>query len=209
MSSTFSDPATTLEPEYSRSSLASRQAPDTRTQIPRRAAVFFALILIGAGLAASYHLLAPSTPVPHGSYACLPVNPQTLGPDDFPQGLATRFPDLGPDPLPRHALVFPLSDGALVSGEALLEGPESGHYGFSEFAPPSRRRGLVNFTHGLVSIETVDGAMPLALLRHSPIPNMSQAPDLFQSDMFTPDDYSEGDIPPLLYGEETDDNGWP
>ena len=183
---------------------------DSKRKSVRLACSFFAAALFALGLATGYTLLAPSPSRPYGSYVCLPISMQTLDAQDFPHGQDTRFPEGDTRTATKHpAASVPLHGGALVRGETLFAGPEGQHYGLAEFAPPSRRRGLVNFTQGLVSIETVDGSMPLALLRHSPIPNMADTPDPFQSDMFTPADYTDGDIPPLLYGEETDETGLP
>lgn len=167
--------------------------------------------LIALCLAAGYFLFVPCSSGPYGSRVRLPVTLQTLGPADFPNGRNTRFPESGPGVVPQHSALFSCVDGgALVSGETVFDGPEDGHYGPADLAPPSRRRGMVNFTRGLVSIETVDGPVPLALLRHSPVPRMRTEPDIFQSDMFTPADYyEEGEILPLLYGEETDETGRP
>ena len=151
-----------------------------------------------------------------GSYICFPIDERILGPEDFPFGVDTRFPDLEPvrpgapdfKDIPENA-VGPLVSGEMSSVDMLMDGPLTGHYGFMGPVQPTRRRGLVNFSFGLVSIDTVDGEKPVALLRHSPIPLMPAAPDPFQTDMFTPGDYSEGDLPPLLYGEETDEKGLP
>ena len=173
---------------------------------------YLAATLLTLCLAAGYALLAPS---PSGSHVRLPINFQTLGPQDFPQGQDTRFPkgNWG-NWQAQSAARYPaapqsLDGGALVSGKTLAIDPEGQHYGLITFVPPAQRRGLVNFTHGLISIETVDGPIPLALLRHSPIPTMAAAPGLFQSDMFTPVDYTDSGIPPLLYGEEVDETGRP
>jgi membrane-bound lytic murein transglycosylase C len=180
----------------------------------RRVTPFIAATLFTLCLAAGFTLLAPPSG-PYGPYVCLPVNFKTLGPEDFSQGHNTRFPkgvayteattrfSAVPIPVDSGALV----SGALVSENTLSTGPDDWHYGLAAWVPPARKRGLVNFTLGLVSVESVDGPVPLALLRHSPIPTMTSAPDLFQSDMFTPVDH--GDLPPLLYGEETDETGLP
>ena len=183
---------------------------DSKPEGVRTALSFSVAVLFTLSLAAGHALFAPSPSGPYGPYVCLPISLKTLSAKDFPHGLDTRFPEGGAWVATKHpAVSVSLDGGALVRGETLSVGPEDQHYGLAEFMPPSRRRGLVNFTQGLVSIETVDGSMPLALLRHSPIPNMADTPDLFQSDMFTPADYMDGDIPPLLYGEETDENGRP
>ena len=166
-------------------------------------------VLLSLGLAAAYILHTPSVPG-LGSSIRLSVNLKTLGPEDFPSGESTCFPDIDALlPVRKHARPIPFEGGDLISRDALFEGPEAGHYGFAEFNPPAHKRGLVNFTHGLVSIDTVDGAIPLALLRHSPVPHMPVPPDMFQADLFTTTDYMEGDPPPLLYGEETDESGLP
>ena len=179
----------------------------------RRAMPFLATALFTLCLAAGYALLAPTPSGPYGGpYVYLPVNFQTLGPEDFPQGQDTRFPEkaLYAQAATRYfAVSAPLDGGALVRRKTLSGSPEDWHYGLTAFMPPSRKRGLVNSTQGLVSIETVDGPIPLALLRHSPIPTMASAPNLFQSDMFTPVDYADSGVPPLLYGEETDETGLP
>ena len=103
----------------------------------------------------------------------------------------------------------PLGSGAMVSGRTLSVGPEHWHYKPTPFVPPPRKGGMINFTQGMVSIELVDGPVLLAQLRDSPIPTMASAPDLFQSDMFTLADYTDSDIPPLLYGEKVDEAGLP
>ena len=196
--------------------LTLRQHFDERVNDIRRVAPFLAAFLFTLCLATGYILLTPSSSGPYGLYVSLPVNFKTLGPKDFPQGQDTRFPakQLYAEATTKSSAPAPLGGGALisgplVSGKTLSIGPEDWHYGLNASVPPSRKRGLVNFTQGLVSIETADGPMPLALLRYSPIPTMAAAPNLFQSDMFTPAVYVDSGIPPLLYGEETDETGLP
>lgn len=156
-----------------------------------------------------YHFLASAPRSPYGPYVCLPVSLQTFSHSDNGEEHNARFTVLRPEQHRQQPGLFAFEGGAIVSGDAFPDFSTGENYGFAAFAPPGRNRGLVNFTHGLVSIETTGGAKPLALLRHSPIPNMPAQPDPFQADLFTPTDYAEGDLPPLLYGEETDPDGHP
>lgn len=137
---------------------------------------------------------------PYGPYARLPVSLSTV---NLPSS-------------ERSGVFFSASSGVITPPSATgvvraaIERTAPGVRRFPVNLAHDGRRGLVNFSFGQVSIEAFDGAVPIEPLRHSPIPNMHRAPDMFQADMFSPALAEAGEAAvPLLYGEELDVNGAP
>ena len=154
-------------------------------------------------------------PGPYGMYARLPVNRTVLDAVDLPMGVDTYFP--APDgnrfnPLAAVALpATPFISGAgpLVRGEVRLD---AGAVPFHEYFADEgvrQQRGLIHFSRGRVSIQTIDGAVPVALLRQASVPVPAKSADIFQVNLFVPRNVKNPDLPPLLYGEATNDEGVP
>ena len=164
-----------------------------------------AFLFLGSAVLSLYFsfFLAPV----RSSFVCLPVNMEPIPMEQLPQGATTRFPLPTPSSPTGYGNFFSEEGGSRISKEIRMDGPGE----HARFAGPGRNRagrGLVHFSQGRVSIPTVNGAVPVTGLRHSPIPYMRAAPDMFQADMFVPA-LAGAAGPPLLYGEETDDEGRP
>ena len=144
---------------------------------------------------------------PYGPYAKLPANLEVLDADAFPSGLDTRFP-LTTAAFEQSPDVIAGASHTVVRQDARASAAVDGLYAFPEYQADFRH-GLVRFSHGRVSVETVDGAIPVSVLRHSPVPFLATPADLFQADMFSPGVPGEPDIIPLLYGEALDESGLP
>lgn len=144
---------------------------------------------------------------PYGPYVRLPVSLEVLDASAFPAGPGTRFPLT----VESSDKASPFPAGAphtVVRGEARNKTSFDGLHALAAYQTDFRY-GLVRFSHGRVSIETVDGAVPVNTLRHSLVPFMTASVDLFQTDMFSPGTIGDADIVPLLYGEALDENGLP
>jgi membrane-bound lytic murein transglycosylase C len=153
---------------------------------------------------------------PFGPVARLSVSLDRLETVDarhFSQGLDTSFP-LNAGALAasgRQNGVFSLSaapGGSVVRGDVSQSGLVSRHR-FPGFEGPEKDQDLVRFAHGLVSIETVDGPVPVTRLRQSPLPVMPGG-DMFELSFFAPAGRGpDGIRAPALYGESLDESGRP
>lgn len=147
---------------------------------------------------------------PHGVLARLPVDHAVLSAGDFPLGVDTRFPPLeNGEPSVFLSALPVLESGPLVRGEISLEAHALFPRDSSSPRSHEQQQSLIRFSKGRVSVHTVDGAVPVTLLRHATAPSPVDEADIFQINMFAPRNYTTPDIPPPLYGEATDDEGTP
>ncbi len=167
-----------------------------------------------AGGAAIAHRTSPLTG-PYGPYVCLPANFIVRSADLLPQtqdfSLASNsYPgrENGEDTAWYNALpLFGASGNGFFSAEARHDMGDSAVA--SSPARDPRRRGIVNFSRGRVSIETSDGSIFIARLRQAAALPPAASIDPLEMDFFAPTADVRGRIPALFYGETLDSGGNP
>ena len=186
-----------------------RQSPDDHRRGSRMAPAGFALaLLLFASASLSLHYGFFQT-MGRNSFVSLPANRETLTAEQFPHGSATCFPLPPPSSVAGYEDAFFAGEGSLVRQDADLSVPPAPGVQ-RRFAPGGNARdlrGLLSFSRGRVSIATVDGAQPVASLRHSPFVYLLAVPELFRADQPAPAGGAEEAA--LREGEEMDEEGKP
>lgn len=173
------------------------------------------LVPLGMGILIA-HFSAPLTG-PYGPYVCLPVTLTVLTADqrlDAEESAlsASLSPDASPawnDAEERDSqLAFLSSRPGKFAGEVSDAGP--GHASdLPMHAKGRRQQGLVRFSKGRVSIETVDGSILISRLRQAAALPPTPAVDPLDITLFAAAGDSQKRLPPLLYGETLGPDGNP
>lgn len=163
------------------------------------------LLLLGSGSSAFSRL--PAGLLPRSAFISLPANLETLSQDQFPSGASTRFPQSA-----RSVFAGETRPGdGRGDGICLPAGNAAPGHDFDRHA---QSRGLpevlspIRFSDGQVQVVMAEDSVFLTGLRHASLPGRTEATDIFLADMFAAAG-EDDDLPPLLYGEDTDDTGAP
>ncbi|MDR2488692.1 MAG: murein transglycosylase domain-containing protein [Desulfovibrio sp.] len=169
-----------------------------------------AALAAGATLA---HLTRPPTG-PYGPYVCLPANFAVIN-----ENPRSHLEDGDPFFPGRNASVRTTGSMPVYSAESSSRivffsnehGPDVNAQRPAAMSPSQKqgKKGIVHFSKGRVSIETIDGSVFISPLRQAV--NLPPAPSLDPIDvtLFTPPNASKDRLPSLLYGESLDHEGTP
>ncbi len=80
---------------------------------------------------------------------------------------------------------------------------------FVKYSNNFQSRGVINFDEGRITIETIDGTMPIERLREAVITTLLTPLDPIHVDLFSTAPNGPGTSTPLLYGEVMGGNGQP
>ena len=171
-----------------------------------------AIIVLAAG-ALLAHITRPLTG-PYGPYVHLPATFTVLNADAGPRGVETSafdgaYAEAGARNIRHDGWPdTPYSQIGTFS-ENISADPQQAHPPAEADARPPARPGIVGFSGGRVSIETIDGSIPVARLRQAaalpPVPPV----DPLDLNLFATAAEAKTGIPPFLYGETLDSHGWP
>lgn len=167
-------------------------------------------LIVTAALAAGAllaHFTRPTTG-PYGPYVRLPTDFTVLSADledaYAPSGQGTRMEEARND-RSQAAASFQIGAFSESAGpEAYADAPAPA----ASMAEKPPRRDLVSFSKGRVSIETIDGSVPITWLRQAAV--LASAPSLepVEVTLFAAHDAKDR-IPALVYGETLDSDGTP
>jgi membrane-bound lytic murein transglycosylase C len=169
--------------------------------------LFLSLSVFCAGMLAAYAGARPSgTGGVSSSRVVLPVSFALLNAGDLPGGANTLLPDPALFSL-RHAAPAPAGAGGVLSDA----GPETMR-DFSAFLPSSGKHAVLNFMRGRVLFGAPDGETaeitPLDISPASVLHSLSEPPDIFRVNLFTPARSRGGEtLIPMFSGEARDEAG--
>ena len=195
------------------SGTAKRPASDSYHGLLLGAALASVAIIALAAGALLAHITRPLTG-PYGPYVCLPATFTVLNADAGPRGVETSafagsHAEAGARNIRHEGWPdTPYSQIGAFS-ENISADPKQTHPLSEAAAHAHSRQGIVNFSRGRVSIETIDGSIPVARLRQAA--SLSPAPSIDPLDLnlFATAAEARAGIPPFLYGEALDSDGRP
>ena len=195
------------------SGAAKRPSSDSYHGLLLGAALASVVIISLAAGALLAHITRPLTG-PYGPYVCLPATFTVLNADTGPQGVETSAFDglyakieaqnIRHDGWPDT----PYSQIGAFS-ENISADPKQAHPLIEATPRAPARQGIVSFSGGRVSIETIDGSIPVARLRQAAALPPAPSVDPLDLNLFVTHAEAKTGIPPFLYGETLDSHGKP